>query len=227
MRMKLALTLLFGGLLVGTANASEDSGVTAFDRLNSAVKQAQASISSRAEAQPSLTTNLLDVSNVAEKLSGLYRATLKKKQPPNSLPRVYLLSLDSDSSALEGFPKLSLELRSSVAINIRDDLMIKFDYASSFPGGAFASVVRVTVETEHEGKPVSGLWVRCNPVRDGVTKDPMYVFNSATTPTTSQLPPGSLIMWLESASGGNVIAQQQMKIGEGGIDHETIKFPVP
>jgi len=105
--------------------------------------------------------------------------------------------------------------------------MIKYDYASAFRGNAFGSVVQVTVDAQHEGQPARDLWVRCNPLRDGVTRTPMFIFNSATTPTTAQLPPGSLIMWLESATGGHVVAEQQMKIGEGGVDHETIRFPVP
>jgi hypothetical protein len=225
MRTKVGLTLLFVALLAGTASAQDDPSLMAFERLNSAAKSASASISS--ENPPALKTYLTDVSSTAEKLSGLYRISVKKEKKPAGLPRLYLISLDSDSSALESFPKLPSELRTTVAIDVRDDLMIKYDYASAFPGGPFASVVRVTVETEHEGKPVNGLWVRCNPVRDGVTKDPMFLFNSATTPTTAPLPPGALIMWLESASGGHVIAEQQMKIGEGGTDHETIKFPVP
>ena len=94
-------------------------------------------------------------------------------------------------------------------------------------GEPFGSVVRVTVETERNGKQVNGLWVRCNPYRDGVTKYPMFVFNSATSPTTSQLPPGVFTIWVEATSGGKVLIQRRVDIGVNRVDHETITLEVP
>jgi hypothetical protein len=207
--------------------AQDDTGTLVFARLNSAVRAAQSFIVSQDEGEYSLKLDLQEISNSAKKLTDSYAASLRKKQPGNSLPRVFVISLDADSRSLMSLREAPKETRAAILRDVRDDVWIKAEYSSSPLGGTFRSVVKVTVETEREGKKVDGLWVRCNPARDGVTKSPMYLFNSATSPTTSLLPPGSLIMWIESTTGGHVVAEQFVKTGQGGIEQETIRFPIP
>lgn len=225
--MNRMLPLLVFAMTVGRASAQDDTGIVAFERLNSAVRQAQSFVAGQPESQPSLKLDLADISRSATRLSNLYKSSLRKKQPPNSLPRVYVISLDADSSSLESLPDTPKDSRAAIVKDVREDAGTKADYASAGRGDTFPAVIQVTVETEHEGKKVDDLWVRCNPARDGVTKTPMYLFNSATSPTTSQLPPASLIMWIEPTSGGPILAEQFIKTGQGGNDKETIKFPIP
>jgi hypothetical protein len=209
------------------ASAQDDTGLLAFGRLDSAVKQAQAFINGQNDNQPSLKLDLQEIGNAATRLRDLYKASLRKKQPENSLPRGYVISLDSDSSSLTSLPDAPRDSRPAIVRDVRDDVWIKAEYATASPGGTFRATVKVTVETERDGKKADGLWVRCNPARDGVTKSPMFFFNSATSPTTSLLPPGSLIMWVESTTGGHVVAEQFIKTGQRGTDQETIRFPIP
>jgi hypothetical protein len=229
--MKIGFCLFSLALLAHTAMAEDDAGTRAFKHLTVAADSAQQSVKTIRSDYPLLGEYLDEVDSTAKSLSALYQASLKKKQAPNRLPGLYLASLDADSGALEsinGNDKASIDTQTKTARDISADLSLKYEFSAELPGGTFPSAVEVTVETEHEdGSPAKGLWVRCNPARDGVTKHPMFLFNSATTPTTTFLPPGSVVMWLESSSGGFVVAQQEMKLGEGGKDRETIRFPVP
>jgi hypothetical protein len=229
--MKIGLCISVIVLLARTAAAGDDTGTKAFDRLTTAAHNAQQSVKTIRSDHPLLGEYLDEVDRTAKDLSALYRTSLKKKQAPNRLPGLYLTSLDADSAALELFAdkeKLSIEERTKAAGAIQGDLSLKYEFAAELPGGTFPSVIEVTVDTVHgDGQPANGLWVRCNPSLDGVTKHPMFLFNSATTPTTSFLPPGYLVMWIESSSGGFVVAQQDMKLGEGGKNKVTIRFPVP
>jgi len=106
MTAKLSLTLLFVLFLIGTAGAQEDSGVMAFARLTEAARQAKASAPESPELVSVFYSYLTAVSDTAGKLSDLYLTTLKRRQTRDILPRIYLVSLDADTSALQSLPKL-------------------------------------------------------------------------------------------------------------------------
>lgn len=94
-------------------------------------------------------------------------------------------------------------------------------------GGLFPAVITVTVETiDSQGKGISGLWVRCNPRRYGVTSKPLFIFDDTTTPTTATLPPGSLTCWVES-SDHKMLQQQPIELGTDGKTIKSIRMSIP
>jgi hypothetical protein len=171
--MKIGLCIFVIVLLARTAG-EDDTGTKAFDRLTAAADIAQQSVKTIRSDYPLLGKYLDEVDNTAKDLSSLYRASLNKKQAPNRLPGLYLASLDADSAALESFTskeKPSVDERTKAAGEIQGDLSLKYEFAAGLPGGTFPSVIEVTVDTVHgDGQPANGLWVRCNPSFDGVTK---------------------------------------------------------
>ncbi|HZL57408.1 MAG TPA: hypothetical protein VFC21_10015 [Bryobacteraceae bacterium] len=212
------------------ARAQDDAGAAAFARLKIAIGQAQAASRSWPDdVRSEVNSYLSDSSNFTSALWERYRGS-QSEERRTKIATVYVVSLNGDSSALEKLGDVTPPKdRPAVARDVRDDLKVKAHYTSQAAGigGAFPSVVAVTVETERKGKKADDLWVRCNPRRDGVTKNPMFVFNSATSPTMSQLPPGFFIIWVEETKGGKVLTQQPVSIGDNGQDRQTIKLAIP
>lgn len=169
---------------------------------------------------------LQEIQAIALRLSEQYgRLSTGEKSVPFS--ELYIRSLAANTGTLRSLPRVASE-RESAVTEIRDDMRLKLRYAQSslsFAGG-FPSVVKVTVETVRAGKPVEDLWVRCNPRRYGVTKNPQFVFNSASSPTVSNLPPGKFILWVENAAKESLV-NQPVDIGEKGVESETIRISIP
>ena len=158
----------------------------------------------------------------------LSRAWLNAGKPELSLD--FEKSIEGDTadlnkaSGLKGEPGATVILR-----GVLDDLAVKVKFVTAGTlnaAAAFRSAIDVKVETLRGSQPVNGLWVRCNPARWGVTTAPQYVFNSATSPTTRQMPPGDFVMWVETADH-KFLAQQPVQIGVAGKAQEDIRFAVP
>jgi len=225
----LSRAILFVLFALAAAAQDDPAGVAAFARLKTAVNQATlASQSFPDNIRADVNNYLVESGNLASSLWERYQGSLNRVDR-SKISRVYVVSLNSDSLALEKLPAVAPGSRAAVARDVRDDLQVKSRFSSESLGigGAFPSVVTVTVETERNGKKVDNLWVRCNPQRDGVTKNPMFVFNSATSPTVSQLPPGVFTIWVEATSGGQVLTQEPIMVGSNGSDHDTIRLALP
>jgi hypothetical protein len=140
----------------------------------------------------------------------------------------YSRSMRADLSALKSLPSDHIG-RLATLKEINADLALKGSFVSRSLGasGAFPSIITVTVETiSKTGQPVSGLWVRCNPHRYGVTTSPLFVFNSASTPTSSILPPGMFTCWVEDGHK-TVLLSQPLNLGASGASSENVKFAMP
>lgn len=152
---------------------------------------------------------------------------LYQRASGSGIPESYSRTMCADVEALRAVLDSAPE-RAAVLEDVRKDLRLKLKVAEGGLGfaGGFPAVVKVTVDTVREGKKAHGLYVRCNPLRYGVTATPLFVFNSASTPTAAELPPGLFMIWVESADK-KVLASQPMEIGASGSDSEFIRFALP
>ncbi len=148
---------------------------------------------------------------------------------PHHLSKPYYQSMAADLFSLRSLPSDHAAQMQAIE-DVRKDLSTKANFVSSslgVTGSSFPSVITVTVDTvDATGKRVYGLWVRCNPERWGVTSHPLFVFNSATTPTSSILPPGYFVLWIED-SHKKVLEVQPIELGAAGHDTERISFSLP
>jgi len=145
-----------------------------------------------------------------------------------NLPLGYSLSMAADLDAVEKDSSNHLD-RINALQDVKNDLAMKVSFMVHSLGatGEFPSIIHVTVETVRPGgSKFSGLWVRCNPRRYGVTNHPLFVFNSATTPTESDLPPGFFVIWVEDAKH-HLLLSQPVSLGGAGSDSEHITLAIP
>lgn len=149
------------------------------------------------------------------------------KQLSAHLSREYIQSLIADNLELDNLPS-TIPDRSRILREVRQDLELKENLTSDGlnASAGFPSVVKVTVDTQKNGKSIGGLWVRANPRRYGVTQQPLIIFNSASTPTTANFPPGLFVLWVESANK-TFLASQPIAVGVGGKESEQIVFALP
>ena len=168
---------------------------------------------------------LEDIHASSTRLGKLFQEANGTAPEKAKLSEGYAKSLDAD---VETLLSTDQKERSSAIQGVRDDVRIKLKFAEGSLGfaGGFPANIKVTVETVREGKKVDGLWVRCNARRYGVTRNPAFVFNSASSPTTANLPPGLFVLWVESPDG-KVLGSQPVEIGSTGSDSETIRFALP
>jgi len=140
----------------------------------------------------------------------------------------YSSSMAANLVALQNLPT-DPGHRLATLVSIQRDLQLKVAFVPSSQGltGTFASVIPVTVNTTNgNGQNLFGLWVRCNPQLYGVTAHPLFIFNSATTPTQTNLPPGSLICWIQD-SNNKVLLSREIDLGSQGITPQTINLSIP
>jgi hypothetical protein len=145
-----------------------------------------------------------------------------------NLSQEYSRSMAANISSLRSLGDDHAE-RLAVLEDLNKDLSTKVAFFSHALGatGSFPSVISVTVKTvDAKGNDASGLWVRCNPRRYGVTNHPIFVFNSATTPTTASLPPGSFVFWVEDSTK-KVLLSQPVQLGLAGQTSEQIRLALP
>jgi len=170
---------------------------------------------------------LEDIQSLAGKLDDrLHRSGGDAPENAN-LPDDYSRSLTADLETLLSLPEVT-SARAQALEQVRDDLRLKWKFAEGALGfaGGFPAVVKVTVETVRDGKKVDGLYVRGNPRRWGQTANPTIVFNSASSPTTANVPPGLFVLWVESPDK-KVLALQPIEVGGTGSDSETIRLALP
>ena len=195
------------------------------------------------EAASRQLSNLRDLSTVermyvalvktsVDALHARYRSTFhsagdKREEIRQKLPAPFRDSVADDLAVLQML-KQPGESRVTALADVSGDLALKVKFAESAfgLGGGFPALVKVTVETVRAGKKQDGLWVRANPRRYGVNSDPMFLFNSASSPTTTNLPPGLFVLWVETPEH-QFLASQPVEIGAGGTDSETIRFSLP
>jgi hypothetical protein len=145
-----------------------------------------------------------------------------------NISKEYSLSMNADLSLLRSLPS-DHPNRLAGLKDIHADLAMKASFVSRTLGaaGAFPSVITLTVDTvASDGQKVSGFWVRCNPHRYGVGTNPLFVFNSASTPTAAVLPPGAFTCWVEDVHK-TVLASQPVNLGGSGSSSEYLKFSLP
>ena len=212
------LVFLFAAL---SAAASPAAGDTVWDRLERAASEMLTSSGLGAEDAAAVK----EIQHFSAQLKALSLKSEAADSRP--LPDDYVRSLDADAGMLREALKTPGDAHSALA-DVRDDLRLKLRFAEGGLGfaGGFPAVIKVTVETVRAGRKVDGLWVRCNPRRFGVNKAPAFVFNSASSPTTTNLPPGIFVLWVESPDG-KVLGSQPVEIGSSGSDSETIRFALP
>jgi hypothetical protein len=165
------------------------------------------------------------ISGLVDQLYERYRGRARGSP---GLSGEYIKSLSDDSTALKeantSEPKKMLQTVGTV----RDDLQVKVRFQGGFgAGGAFPSIIKVTVETRRQSAKADHLWVRCNPLRYGTTKVPMFPFNDETSPTSARLPPGLFWIWVESTDHSQVLLQQPVTIGTTTQNNETIRLALP
>jgi hypothetical protein len=188
----------------------------AFEKLQSAITKAR--LSNPAQGESEL---LKEIATLANRLETGYR---NAKSDGHS---EFSQSLSDDAQAISEIIDTA-DTRRSVLTAVRDDLTLKVTFASRSLNAAvsFPEIINVTVETERDGKVVNGFWLRCNPRRYGVNDHPMFVFNSASSPTIRNLPPGAFVMWVENETH-KVLLSEPLDVGSDGLDHEKIKLAVP
>lgn len=171
---------------------------------------------------PDDKNRLVEMGNLANRI-----ANRRSESGATNLPDEYVDSLVADTKALDSLPPEG-QSRTAALANVHRDLQIKAKYSTDSFGitGGFAAIIDVSVETVRNGQPVNGLYVRCNPAAYGFNDPPLFPFNSASSPTSRKLPPGSFVLWVETADHKR-ITSQPLDIGENGKDSETIRIAVP
>lgn len=185
------------------------------------------------EPPPAEAAALVALSNDLDKVRARYvqkfgEAADDSAALTKNLPAVYVTSMQSDFTSLRTLPP-EADRRLSILQDLSQDLHIKAQFVASGLGltGDFPAVISVKVNTvDAHGKNVSGLWVRCNPARYGVTSNPIFVFNGASTPTKTMLPPGNFVLWAEDAQR-HVVSSQPIQLGTSGAASEEINFALP
>jgi hypothetical protein len=202
--------------------------VWTFDDLQAAVASLQISPATTEDE----STELQSISDSLDVLHNRYKQRYGSNEDDTAIGRniskEYSLSMKANLSSLRSLPSDHAS-RLAALKDIRADFAMKTSFISQTLGaaGAFPSVITLTVDTvASNGQKVSGLWVRCNPHRYGVAANPLFVFNSASTPTSSVLPPGAFTCWVEDAHK-RVLASQPVNLGASGASSESIKFSLP
>lgn len=223
------LTVLLTGMMVFQLHAQTDTPNWTFNDLQLAVANIEIGNNPNQQEQPV-------IHSISQAIGQLRTRYLQKfgdgsdtvSSINHNLSKEYSRSIDADFMSLRQLPTEQPK-RLMVLKDIQADLVLKvsFNDNSLALSGTFPSVISVTVNTVNsQGTKVAGLWVRCNPQRYGVTKNPLFVFNSASTPTSAMLPPGRFIMWVEDANN-KVLASQPVDFGSGGKSAEQMTFALP
>ncbi|HSS78129.1 MAG TPA: hypothetical protein VLV54_15470 [Thermoanaerobaculia bacterium] len=117
----------------------------------------------------------------------------------------------------------------AVLDDIRRDLELKVQYFRGRMGvaGATRGLVLSTVRTLHQGKPVMGLAIYCNPYRWKDEARPMRTFPEFSSPTTRLIMPGYYRCFAAAGAPAKRIASRDVEIGLGGEDKVTFNIEVP
>jgi len=145
------------------------------------------------------------------------------------VPADYLGSLKFDCDLLALAAKETDGAQATAVLrDVNDDLKVKAQFARGAMNAAevFGAEVRVTVKTMRSDQEVGGYLIRCNPKRYADNRAPMFVFNSPSSPTSRNLPPGNYRMWAEDDKG-NVVKAVPVTIGADGNAEEMIRLDVP
>ena len=218
--------LLWAAILPAVAVAQE-SRVWSFRDLDTASRQLTSLTGLSGAEREEVRSIQASIRELQEKFRAAFPGTQDAAAVQRNLPPPFRESIAADLASIRML-RQSGDTRRAILEEVSADLSLKAKFAGSGfgLGGGFPALVKVTVETVRQGKKEDGLWVRANPRRYGVNSDPMFVFNSATSPTTTNLPPGLFVLWVETADH-HVIASQPVEIGAANKDSELIRFSLP
>jgi len=227
---------LLWATILPTVAVAQESPVWSFRDLDTATRQLTSLTGLSGAEREQVRSIQASIGELQEKFRTAFPGTQDAAAVQRNLPQPFRESIAADLASIrmlnqtgEARPSASkTRPRRAILEELSADLALKAKFGGSGfgLGGGFPAVVKVTVETVRQGKKEDGLWVRANPRRYGVTSDPMFVFNSATSPTATNLPPGLFVLWDETADH-HVIASQPVEIGSANKDSELIRFSLP
>jgi hypothetical protein len=227
---KLVLSGLLIVLAISTWLSAQDSNVDwTFGDIQTTVTRLELSGGTKADEINALTSISSALNQIRSRYLQAYGEDADNIDSIRKhLSAEYSASMAADLATLNGLPS-DHEKRLAILNYVREDVSTKAAFLSRTLGatGTFPSIISVTIQTvSASGQNVSGLWIRCNPARYGITKNPLFVFNSATTPTTAPLPPANLVCWVQDSSE-IVVLKVSIQTGMGGKLTETIRLSLP